>query len=98
MATIAAARNGDGTLELVGIDTGGGVWRRRQVTAGATTWSAWTALPSRTLAQIAAETNTDGRIQLVGVDNLGNIWQSRQTAANSNSYIAWTQVDGQLRP
>jgi hypothetical protein len=97
--TIAASRNSNGTLELVGLDGGGGAWHRNQTSAGATTWTDWTALPAKTLADIAAHTNTDGRVQVVGVDNLGRVWQASQTAANSTTYNAWTALPGQpLRP
>ncbi len=96
MASIAAARNANGRLELIGLDAGGGIWRRTQTSASA--WGNWSALNQKTLARVTAETNSAGRIHLVAVDNLGNIWQSIQTSANATTYSAWSQMDGQLRP
>ena len=96
MTTVAVARNANGKLGLVGVDAGGGAWRRTRATPG--TWSDWSRLSPRTLARVAAETGANGRIQLVGVDNLGNIWQSAQTSANAGTWSPWSQLDGQLRP
>src|SRR5262249_14261238 len=47
MAKIAGARNGNGRLELIGIDNGGPPWRRAELTAGSDVWEAWAPLPSR---------------------------------------------------
>jgi hypothetical protein len=96
MTTVAVARNANGKLGLVGVDAGGGDWRRTRATAG--TYGDWSRLSPRTLARVAAETGANGRIQLVGVDNLGNIWQSAQTSANAGTWSPWSQLDGQLRP
>jgi hypothetical protein len=91
MASIAAAHNANGNIELVGLDAGGGAWRRTQNAGG--TWGDWSPLNPKTLARVTAETGTDGRIQLVGVDNLGNIWhsvQTRPTRAPTRHGLCWT--------
>jgi len=93
VTSLAAARNGAGTIELIGVDAGGQAWRRVQTNE--TTWTDWTTVPLKTLRRVAAETNGNNRIHLVGTDNFGNIWQS---LSSGGAFPAWTQIPGQLRP
>jgi hypothetical protein len=100
MFSIAAARNSDGRLVLVGVDSGGNPQWRAEETAGSDSWvQPWTPLPTKTLAHLTVATNPiDGRIQIDGVDFLGNVWQSEQQQPGSASFVPWTHVDGQVRP
>ena len=93
MATISAARNSNGTLEVIGVDTGGNSWHRTQTAVGSTSWTAWAPLSLLTLRDIIAQTD-NGKVHLVGVDNLGQVWQTQQSAVNSSTYSGWTRITG----
>jgi hypothetical protein len=98
LATIALARNGDGTLAVLGANAAGQVFQRH-AGPGVNAWFNWSQLTVPTTVgtprSVAAETNADGRITLIAVNAAGQIWHTKQVGA---LFGPWTQLDGQLRP
>jgi subtilisin family serine protease len=96
MTAIAAARDSDGRIELMGTD-GAVAWHRAQAAPGSAGWQPWTAFGAATVMHIAAAAGGDGRVEVIGVDNQGNVLQSMQSAVGSATYSGWAQIDGILR-
>ncbi|WP_405060194.1 TIGR03767 family metallophosphoesterase [Kribbella sp. NBC_01505] len=91
---VATARNSDGKLETFALAKDGGIFRRRQTTAGSPSYPAWDQLDAAGVA-LSAETNADGRIQLFVLRaNASIIMRSQSTPGGPMA--AWTALDGGL--
>ncbi|WP_328522743.1 S8 family serine peptidase [Kribbella sp. NBC_00359] len=93
LQSIAAAREQDGLMQLVGVDKDGGAWHATQTSPGANTFTAWqlftvpngTELPA--FNSIAAEADNQGIVNVFAVDTHGRIWTSRQATVNSAAWF-----------
>lgn len=92
--TLAAERNADGRILVLGIDQHGRVYQRWQNTPMGG-WTEWTALPAH-LRSIAVVRNVtgphDGRLQLFGSDHLGSVWTAIQTTPGSSAWTPLSQI------
>jgi hypothetical protein len=99
LRAVALARNGDGTLELLGTNAVGQAYHRTG--AGQNNWQSWVAFDAPTsvegLRSIAAETNHAGRVEVFAVGSDGSIWR-RLKRVSSAEYAPWIQLGGTLRP
>ncbi|WP_405815322.1 S8 family serine peptidase [Streptomyces sp. NBC_01390] len=96
-SSIAAARNGDGQLEIFGTNTQDAVVHRLQTSNGDWSGSGWGVFDG-SLRSVAAETNADGRVELFGVNGAGAIVHRLQTSPGDWSGSGWAVFDGSLRP
>jgi subtilisin family serine protease len=86
LQSVAAARQANGLVQLVGVNKEGQAWYSTQTGVGAATFSAWTqftgtgSLPPFT--SIAAEADSSGVVNVFAVDAHGRVWQTQQAAVN----------------
>ena len=73
LAAIDAARNGDGRLEVFGIDPAGQVWHTWQTYAGGDWSGTWHLLHTDEgrLSSLRVGQNADGRLEVFGIDQKG---------------------------
>jgi hypothetical protein len=90
---IAAHVNGQGLIELVGVNTIGQVWHKRETAANSNVWTAWQIMPGEQAA-VAVALNQDGRLEIFAANKQGQPWHSRETAASSDTWQPWEQFDG----
>jgi subtilisin family serine protease len=104
LQSVAAARQQNGLLQLVGVNKQGQAWYATQTSAGASTFTAWQQftgangglLPAFT--SITAEADSDGIINAFAVDSHGRIWQTRQAADNSSTWAPLTPFSASGSP
>jgi aqualysin 1 len=93
-SSIAAARNGDGRLQLFGTNNLDQDFTRGQTAPGNWTGSGWGQL-SGFLRSVAAETNADGRIEMFGVNSAEQVFHRSQVTPGG-AWSEWVQFDGFL--
>ena len=96
---IAAARNGNGRVDVYGIGPDGSLNTRSQTTPNVDTWTGWTAATTTGWYAVGAQNHRDTTIGLVGVRRPdGDLWHRTKlaTAGNTNAWTAWSQLDGKL--
>jgi len=65
MASVTAARGGDGRIVLVGVDTIGDVWYPLQATANTNTWPTPIQINHVLMSDAALAANRDGSLELL---------------------------------
>jgi hypothetical protein len=110
LQSVAAASNGDGRLEVFGINRLGQIFHRWQRTpADDTSWSPWARMDGE-LNSIAVARNEDGTLQLFGTNKLGNVWTRHQVLGADQGpswqlhvrvpgvdfWSPWKQMDGSM--
>ena len=94
LATIDAARNGDGRLEVFGIDPTGQIWHTWQTSAGGEWSGTWHELHTDEdrLSFLRVGQNADGRLEVFGIDRHGNIWHTWQRSTGGAWADGWTPL------
>ncbi len=96
-SSIAMARNGDGRLDLFGVNQAGQLFYRSQTSAGANSWSTWTPSIDPDWYSVAAHADGANHIELVGLRRtLQDILHRTQAFVDSDSWFSWSQFDGAL--
>lgn len=97
-SSIGLVSNGDGRLELAGVNKAGFLQVSTQTSAGSNSWSGWTQSASKGWQSVGAGANADGRIQLAGLTAVGDVWQRAQTTVNANLWSSWTSLNRPANP
>lgn len=98
VTSAAVARNGDGRLEVFGVNEDGKAWNRWETVAGSDSWTNWSPFsyyPGTRLRSIAAETNGGGQIEVVALTYDNQIYQIRQLPGGG--WSGWSVISGQLK-
>lgn len=90
LRAITAVRQGDGRIQLLGVDDAGAVWSTTQTTPTDTNWSAFVKLNGFGVASIAAARHANGNIELIGVDAGGGAWRRTQAGG---AWGAWSPLN-----
>ncbi|WP_328522765.1 S8 family serine peptidase [Kribbella sp. NBC_00359] len=101
LRSIAAARERDSQLQLVGVNKDGQIWHAAQtnptasidpsVTSAYSAWQQFTGLDNTTLppfVSVAAEADNNGIVNVFAIDTHGRIWRSRQATVNSAAWFS----------
>ncbi|HKT04073.1 MAG TPA: M4 family metallopeptidase [Rugosimonospora sp.] len=94
-SSIAAARNADGRLLLLGTNSLDNIVYRTQTAPDSWDGSGWQVFDG-SLRAVAAETNSDGRVELFGVNSVGAIVHRVQTTPGNWGGSGWQVFDGEL--
>lgn len=77
MTTIAAEANGQGLIEVFGVDEAGRVFHRWQLSANSDSWSAWVEFGgslSHAPSAITVTRTASGGLDVFGTNNSGQIF------------------------
>jgi hypothetical protein len=105
MSTIAAELNGNGLVEVFGVEWpadsawGGKVYHRWQLAPNADSWSEWAQLDGRLSTvpgRLSVAASPIGGLVLFGINTVGELWGRRQYIApsgdNGGSWSPWGQL------
>ncbi|WP_328522954.1 S8 family serine peptidase [Kribbella sp. NBC_00359] len=100
LRSVAAAREKDSLLQLVGVNKEGQVWHAPQtnpdasinpsITPAFSAWQQFTGLdnaPLPAFTSVAAEADSNGIVNVFAVDTHGRIWRSQQASVNSAAWF-----------
>ncbi|WP_328522784.1 hypothetical protein [Kribbella sp. NBC_00359] len=92
--SIAAAREQDGLMQLVGVNRQGQAWHATQTALGAPTFTTWqqfsaNGTPAPAFTSIAEEADNQGIVNVFAVDTHGQIWTARQASVNSAAWFSF---------
>lgn len=95
LTRVAAGRNSDGRLELLGLArSNGSLARSAQLSPGGA-WGAWSTVGGAAgLIELGVGRNRDGRLQVFAIDPNPGIWTTSQGNANGTWTGAWTPTWG----
>jgi Tectonin domain/Peptidase inhibitor I9 len=101
-ASVAADRNANGKIQLIGVTTTGELWQRQQATINTNTWISWSQLDSPTslgITAVSVKLLANGRLMMFGSNPDGQAYFRPQTAANATTWGGWTALPfgGQAR-
>ncbi|MFE9500582.1 TIGR03767 family metallophosphoesterase [Streptomyces collinus] len=92
MASVAAACNSNGRLDLYGSNTTGDVYLAQQSSPGGA-WGSWSQLASSVkIYTLAAAPNQSGAITLFGIGRFGEIYSRTQSGPSGSWSAPWTVV------
>jgi hypothetical protein len=107
LTTITAQTNGNGQIELFGMNGGGQMYHRWELAPGTGNWSGWISLgspiPVFTLlpvSTIAATTTGAGGLEVYATNNAGQIFRNAQftlpSGSSQGTWSNWVGNDGTL--
>lgn len=93
-ASIAAARNADGRLSLIGVNNDGKMWLSSQTSPGATgsnSWSDWSYQSNSQVRSVAMERNSTGKLEEFSLSNTEYQTAGRrsQSSINVDQWSSW---------
>ncbi|WP_328522733.1 protease inhibitor I9 family protein [Kribbella sp. NBC_00359] len=92
-ASMAAERNANGKITLIGVTSPAkGLWQRQQAAANENTWTSWSQLDnpnSLGLTAVSLKRLANGRLMMFGSDSDGQAYFRTQTAPNATTWSAW---------
>ncbi len=104
--SVAVARNGNGTLQVVATSPDGTVHATSQILNGdydsavtpnpsvsaVAAWSPWATVSGASLTGVALATDQYGVVHAIGVTTSGALVHATQSAANAATWTGWTAV------